>query len=80
MFYSHFLRLWPEPDGERRVRPASSPPEHEDHDEAGSLTNAPLGEQAETRGSGRWGQRPLLRLCGRKPILLPRDRAELQTA
>lgn len=79
-FHSCFLRLWPEPDGECGVRPASSPPEHEDHDEAGSLTTAQLGEQTEARESGGRTQRPLLRLCGWKPILLTCDWAKLQTA
>lgn len=79
-FHSCFLRLWPEPDWECGVRPASSPPEHEDHDEAGSLATAQLGEQTEARESGGRTQRPLLWLCGCKPILLTCDWAKLQTA
>lgn len=77
---SCFLRLRPEPDGERRLRPASSAPEHEDHDHQGALAAPGLGQPAEARGSGGRSQRAVLRLCGWKQLLLAGDWPERQTA
>lgn len=79
-FNSCFLRLRPEPDGERRLRPAPPAPEHEEPDEQGAVAAAGLGRRAEARRSAVRGQRAVLRLRGRKQLLLAGGRPEPQTA
>ncbi|CAG10300.1 unnamed protein product [Tetraodon nigroviridis] len=79
-FTSWLLRVRPEPDGERGLRPAPPAPDHEDHDHEGPAAAAHLGQQTEARGSGGRSQRAVLRLRGRSRLLLAGDWAEPQTA
>lgn len=62
------------------MRPASSVPDHEDHDDEGSPAAAHLGQQTEAWGPGGRSQRAVLRLRGWSRLLLVGDRSEPQTA
>lgn len=77
--YRWFLCQWPEPDGGRPVRPAAPPPDHEEDDAAGSVSAAGLAERAAPGAPGRRAQHRLLRLRGRRSLLLPGHQPQLQT-